>query len=62
VINRKTAKARGLGRMSTLGANRTYRDGGNDVNDPYVWSGRAVQENSSSWRMCGHASMYPAFD
>jgi hypothetical protein len=30
--------------------------------DPNVWSGRAVQENSSSWRMCGLASMYPAFD
>ena len=25
----------GLGRMSALGANRTRRDGGNDVNDPY---------------------------
>src|SRR5262249_56386708 len=24
----------GLGRMSALGANRTRRDGGNDVNDP----------------------------
>src|SRR5262249_29195952 len=25
---------RGIGRMSALGANRTRRDGGNDVNDP----------------------------
>src|SRR5262249_32835698 len=24
----------GIGRMSALGANRTRRDGGNDVNDP----------------------------
>jgi len=24
----------GIGRMSALGANRTCRDGGNDVNDP----------------------------
>ena len=24
----------GIGRMSALGANRTLRDGGNDVNDP----------------------------
>src|SRR5262245_5894680 len=34
--------------MSALGANRTRRDGGNDVNDvndPNVWSGRALQEN-----------------
>jgi len=29
----------GLGRMSALGANRTRRDGGNDVNDPKrTWS------------------------
>ena len=33
------------GRMSTLGANRTRRDGRNDVNDPNVWSGRAEQED-----------------
>jgi hypothetical protein len=25
---------RGIGRMPALGANRTRRDGGNDVNDP----------------------------
>jgi hypothetical protein len=24
----------GIGRMSALGANRTHRDGGNDVNEP----------------------------
>jgi hypothetical protein len=30
--------------------------------DPYVWSGRALQENFFKWRMCGLASMYPAFD
>jgi hypothetical protein len=29
--------------------------------DPNVWSGRALQENSSTWRMFGLASMYPAF-
>src|SRR5262249_16359643 len=34
----------GFGRMSALGANRTRRDGGNDVIDPNVWSGRALQE------------------
>src|SRR5215470_3913086 len=32
------------------------------TNDPYVWSGRASQEVSSIWRLCGLASMYPASD
>jgi hypothetical protein len=30
------------------------------VPDPNVWSGRASQEVSSIWRLCGLASMYPA--
>ena len=30
--------------------------------DPFVWSGRASQEVSSIWRLCGLASMYPASD
>src|SRR5215813_12353303 len=31
---REEAASRGLGRMSALGANRTWREGGNVVNDP----------------------------
>jgi hypothetical protein len=30
--------------------------------DPNVWSGRASQEVSWIWRLCGLASMYPASD
>jgi hypothetical protein len=30
--------------------------------DPNVWSGRALQEVSPIWLMCGLASMYPASD
>ena len=33
-----------------------------DAIDPLVWSGRASQEVSSIWRLCGLASMYPASD
>ena len=32
------------------------------VSDPHVWSGRASQEVSSIWGLCGLASMYPASD
>ena len=32
------------------------------VLDPDVWSGRASQEVSSMWQLCGLASMYPASD
>jgi hypothetical protein len=35
--------------------------GPNDARDPNVWSGRALQEVSSTWQ-CGLASMYPASD
>ena len=31
-------------------------------NDPYVWSGRASQENFVELVVSGLASMYPAFD
>src|SRR5215471_19795289 len=31
----------GIGRMSALGAHRTRRDGGNDVNDPQLTSARS---------------------
>jgi hypothetical protein len=66
----------GIGRMSALGANRTRWDGGmtgmmlwmaptlrSIRRRPHmtnVWSDHALQEDSSSWRMCGLASMYPA--
>src|SRR5262245_9513330 len=34
-----------------------------DAIDPYVWSGRALQEDFSEFEGCGGlASMYPAFD
>src|SRR5215470_17836793 len=32
------------------------------LTDPHVWSGRASQEVSSIWRLCGLAAMYPASD
>jgi CheY-like chemotaxis protein len=45
-----------IGTMSAIrslsGAKRTYAaQDGIDANDPTVWSGRAVQEVSSSWMM-----------
>src|SRR5277367_817740 len=32
-----------------------------DVNDPNVWCGRALQENSVELAVSGLATMYPAF-
>ena len=37
------------------------RTAANDVIDPDVWSGRALQESSTSSAVSGLASMYPAF-
>jgi hypothetical protein len=33
-----------------------------DANDPYVWSGRALQVDFAELAVIGLASMYPAFD
>ena len=30
------------------------------MNDPHVWSGRALQEDFVEWAVSGLASMYPA--
>ena len=35
---------------------------GNDANDPFVWSGRALQVDFAKLAVSGLASMYPAFD
>ena len=32
------------------------------IHDPYVWSGRALQENFADLAVSGLASMYPTFD
>ena len=46
-----------LGVKRTLRGHRQY-----GVHDPFVWSGRALQENFDELAVSGLASMYPTFD
>src|SRR5262245_34364411 len=48
----------GFGRMSALGANRTRRDGGNDVNDPQRSSGR-IRISKDYGASRGHSGFAP---
>src|ERR1700731_187231 len=61
-IPRRFAAVRRFGRdRSEADMPRASGAGRSDENDPTVWSGRAVQEVSSTW-LKGLALLYPASD